>query len=486
VAGQLTGHLGNVQNMFTRLVAGSSLSVDDKHRLFYLNRCRLWLFKGAVKSPITGEAVLSSDIRQLGRKLFHRALSQHRRPHFRDYHPQLDQRSVKLLAAKQATTFPLWAKISTRTPGRTIALPVAAWPALMDTVAATSAALTSTQAEQRLAKQQRSDSKRQAKGLPVIKSRRETRAAELCSLPQTIRLIVRQNDVLDSKAGLQLSLGLVVDHAGKRAQARSAYTPIRGKTVAFDLGVATLLATSEGDLLGRDWRARLERLDGLLQGIARGQQKRSLPVATPRYLALTQQLDGWLKTEIFRLVNAWVARVRPEKIVREAVDFHLYPGLSKRLNRLLSRFGKRYLDLALHRLEATHGIVVETREVAYSSQQCHACGYVDVKNRLSQSQFQCRFCNTRVHADVNAARVVCHRRSVVAPPSTAASRKRLLHAQVVQFMADFPAPRADSYRVQPLVRGRKDDPRLGNPYFSAVLEAALKAERPAPPSVFAA
>ena len=178
---------------------------------------------------------------------------------------------------------------------------------------------------------------------------------------------------------------------------------------------------------------------------------------------------------------------QPDKIVREAIDFHLRPGLSKRLNRLPSRFGKRYLDLALQRLESTHGIVVETRDAAYSSQQCHACGYVDAKNRVSQSRFECRFCNTRVHADVNAARVVCHRRSVASSPSTVASRKRLLHDQVAAFQAAHPlVSRAASSRGQPLMRGHKDDPRRGNPYFSAVLEAALKTEKPTPPSVFAA
>ena len=487
VAGQLTGHLGNVQNTFTRLVAGSSLSAPDKHRLFSLNRCRLWLFKGAVKSPITGEDVLPPDLRQLGRQIFRRALAQHRRPSFRYYHPQLDQRSVKLRASEKAHAFPLWAKVSTRHPGQTIALPVAAWPALMETIASTSEALADTQEEQRLAKQQRSDAKRQAKGLPAVKPRRDARSAKLCSLPQTIRLMVRPNHEGDPKESPQLCLGLVVDHAGQRAQERAAYAPIPGKVVAFDLGMATLLATSEGDLLGRGWQARLERLDSLLQGIARGQQKRGLPVATPRYRALTRQLDGFLKTEIFRIVNAWVARVRPEKIVREAVDFHLQPGLSKRLNRLLSRFGKRYLEQALKRLESTHGIVVESREAAYSSQQCARCGYADAKNRVSQSRFECRFCNTRVHADVNAARVVRDRRSISASPSTAASRRRLLHAQVAAFQAAHPGvSRASSCRGKPLARGRRDDPRVGNPYFSVVLEAALKYGQPTPPSGFAA
>ena len=57
----------------------------------------------------------------------------------------------------------------------------------------------------------------------------------------------------------------------------------------------------------------------------------------------------------------------------------------------------------------------------------------------------------------------------------------LLHAQVAAFQAAHPGvSRASSLRGKPLARGRRDDPRLGNPYFSAVLEAALKAGQPTP------
>ena len=164
--------------------------------------------------------------------------------------------------------------------------------------------------------------------------------------------------------------------------------------------------------------------------------------------------------------------------------FRKNPQLSGRLNRLLSRFGKRYLELALKRLEATHGIVVESRQSAYSSQQCHCCGYIDSKNRKSQSEFQCLFCNKKVHADVNAARVVRDRRSVAASPSSPASRKLCLNEQVRIFMQDFPIPSTSSSGCQSLACGRKDDPRWQNPYFKAVL-AALGGEVAIPPSVFA-
>ena len=496
VAGQLKGHLGNVQNTFVELVAKSSLSSDDKHRLFVLNRCKLWLAPCAVKSPIKGEAHLSQAIQALGRQVFRKALSMHQRPNFRHYHPQLDQRSVKL-SPSQGTGFPWWATVSTLEAGKTLHLPVAVWPELEATIAATSQALAPLAAEAHRAKREKAAAQRAAKGLAPVDKPHSPRADRRCSLPHTVRLILRSSKGCGShgngcgsaskgrgkpaRALSSLSLGLVVDHQALRAQARESYRPIPGKVVAFDLGLATFLATSDGDLLGREWMEKLQRWDQVLLGIARGQQTRGLPIRTSRYRALTQRLDGFLKTEVFRIVNAWVDRVRPEKIVREALDFHRHPQLSKRMNRLLSRFGKRYLEQALQRLEATHGIAVETREAAYSSQQCHRCGYTDEKNRSTQSVFGCRFCGNRCHADVNAARVVRDRRSVAVSPSTRASRRRVLHTQVTAFQAAHPCvPRPVSSRGQPLARGRKDDPRWGNPYFQHVLKNLLDEGKPHP------
>ena len=40
---------------------------------------------------------------------------------------------------------------------------------------------------------------------------------------------------------------------------------------------------------------------------------------------------------------------------------------------------------------------------AYTSQTCHACGYMDKANRKSQSVFECVKCGHRDNADVNAA-----------------------------------------------------------------------------------
>ena len=41
---------------------------------------------------------------------------------------------------------------------------------------------------------------------------------------------------------------------------------------------------------------------------------------------------------------------------------------------------------------------------AYSSQACSNCGYVDKGNRKARGEFECKLCNRKLHADVNASR----------------------------------------------------------------------------------
>ncbi len=45
----------------------------------------------------------------------------------------------------------------------------------------------------------------------------------------------------------------------------------------------------------------------------------------------------------------------------------------------------------------------------FSSQECAKCGYIHPDNRLSQSEFVCKACNSTENADLNAARVIAKR-----------------------------------------------------------------------------
>src|SRR4029453_13611853 len=84
-------------------------------------------------------------------------------------------------------------------------------------------------------------------------------------------------------------------------------------------------------------------------------------------------------------------------------------GLSRRMNRIATRTGRKVLQARLNALTAKHGIAI-AEVPSWTSCECSGCGYHAKTNRKG-SLFGCGFCGLTLHADVNAARVVLSRRS---------------------------------------------------------------------------
>ncbi len=152
---------------------------------------------------------------------------------------------------------------------------------------------------------------------------------------------------------------------------------------------------------------------------------RSKPIG---HTELQARIGDYLANEIGRLLNRLAADDIGELVV-ERLDFR-GGGLSKRMNRLCTRTGRRALKARLARLTERHGIAVTMVPAPYSSQQCSGCGYVHKTNRKSQSRFACGFCGKKLHADVNASRTVASRRSRPLPdgagPRSRENTRRLL------------------------------------------------------------
>ncbi|MFX5832320.1 hypothetical protein ABTE49_18690, partial [Acinetobacter baumannii] len=89
----------------------------------------------------------------------------------------------------------------------------------------------------------------------------------------------------------------------------------------------------------------------------------------PEYREAMGRLRGFLKNEVNRLLNRLVALHAPAVLVVERLDLRS-PELSRRMNRLLSNFGRRYLKEKLARLGELYGIKVVEVNPAYSSQAC--------------------------------------------------------------------------------------------------------------------
>ena len=103
------------------------------------------------------------------------------------------------------------------------------------------------------------------------------------------------------------------------------------------------------------------------------------------------------------MLNRLIQMRRPAHVVIEKLDFTA-PGLSKRLNRILARSGRKVIREKLNNLEGRFGITFAEVNPAYSSQTCSGFGFVAKANRRSQSKFSCRSCGHGINADVNPAR----------------------------------------------------------------------------------
>ncbi|OZB20378.1 MAG: hypothetical protein B7X55_00560 [Rhodobacterales bacterium 34-62-10] len=186
---------------------------------------------------------------------------------------------------------------------------------------------------------------------------------------------------------------------------KGAWRPLR-EELALDFGLSTMFATPDGDLLGRTWFDQLKKHDARINGLARRLQSQEIrPNRSRRYRARVTTFRGFIKAEIGRVLNRLIKMKRPAHIVVEKLDFTA-PGLSRRLNRILARSGRKVIREKLKDFEERYGITHREVNPAYSSQTCSNshCGHVAKANRKSQAQFACASCGHKIHADVNAAR----------------------------------------------------------------------------------
>ncbi|MGG5890649.1 zinc ribbon domain-containing protein [Falsiroseomonas sp. HC035] len=273
-----------------------------------------------------------------------------------------------------------------------------------------------------------------------------------------------------------LTFGVVTDMGEACAKSRADYDG--HGVLALDFGLSTLFATSEGQLLGQGWLKRLRRYDALLTMIATSQQRAGKkPRDSKRYRALVEDVRGFLRTEVARVLNRLVAQGRLKELVLERLDFR-NPDLSRRLNAILRNCGRSVIQSKLADLEQRFGITSTEVNPAYSSQTCNACGYVDARNRRSQSRFQCLWCGHTKHADLNAAPNIGGRRAL--PIGSVFQRKDAFLAEVVRAIGERRVRALRAGRTG--IRGAPADPRQTNPHFGgaplAVVRSSERREAP--------
>ena len=162
-----------------------------------------------------------------------------------------------------------------------------------------------------------------------------------------------------------------------------------------------MFATDKGDLFGRNFFDILKAFDEKITKRMKSLQKRNIrPRSDKKYRKYVNNLRELLKNEINRLINIIIKIYKPKRIIIERLDFRSLE-LSKRMNRMLQNFGKRYIKEKLQRLQQLYGIEIIEINPAYTSQECSSCGYVDKSNRKDTQGFECKVCGNKTNAQVN-------------------------------------------------------------------------------------
>jgi len=407
VYGVLEGYIANLQNQFARIVWRSTLSREDKLILLALNNIKGWLRyeKESITIYDNGEhreVEVKAWHKHLAKKIFKHLLSKNRRPRFEGIALHLDGKVAKLEPRREgkAKAFDYWLKLSTLDKGKPVLIPL----------------------------------------------KKNSYAESLEGEFRNFYQILEENGDIKVK---------VVKELKKRN-----YVPATD-TIAIDLGLNPLIATNNGDLMGRQFLDFLKKMDEkIVKRMAQVQRSGGLPSRDNKYREYVRRLREFLKNEINRVLNRLINLYKPIKIIVEKLDFRS-PELSKRMNRLIQNFGKRYVKEKLERLHQLYGIEIVEVNPAYSSQECSSCGYVDKENRKSTQEFECKCCGNKINAQVNGAKNLLERSSL------REFHPHLPKKQVLKVLIKKHLERLKGCKSAPL------DILKGNPYYREFLENIL-------------
>lgn len=349
VVGVLDSWLSNRKNNFKDMVYASHFDEETRIKLLYINKYNLYF-----KTQVTMKSEpIESEIIFLARKIIKHIFKKHRKPNLKHCNANLDAKVAIISSGSgQATHFDYWVKLSTLDKGKPIYIPL-----------------------------ESNEYFENEKG--------------------SIRNFVQINE-----KNKYISIYLIKESPDfnklTQEEQENRYI-VKTEKLSLDLGLSTLFATNTGNLYGLNFLDKLKHYDRLITTLAKNRQRQKLKTRSKRYSNLINTLRSFLKNEVNRTLNRIILNHAPKEIVIEKLDFR-NPNLSKKLNRIISNFGKSLITEKLESLKEEYGIIITEVNPAYTSQECSKCHYVDKRNRKTHCTFVCLSCHKKIHADINAAR----------------------------------------------------------------------------------
>jgi putative transposase len=210
--------------------------------------------------------------------------------------------------------------------------------------------------------------------------------------------------------GKYISFNLMIDRDGIEEPLSNKYEP-KIDSIGIDFGTKNLFAVSTGHIFGLNFGKQLAKMDKRINVLQKRLQKQNIkPNSSKRYRRLIFKCREFIENEINRNFNKIIKDSAPKEIVLERLDFR-HSKLSKSMNRILRKCGRSVVKSKLQMLQKDFNIKVVEVNPAYTSQCCNKCGFVHKTNRKNRDKFQCKNCNHKQNADINASRNIQSRSS---------------------------------------------------------------------------
>jgi IS605 OrfB family transposase len=197
-------------------------------------------------------------------------------------------------------------------------------------------------------------------------------------------------------------------HATIEAPEASQADPVNG-FVGVDMGIVNIATTSDGNRIAgtrlNRYRKRQLRLRARLQAKKTSSARRLLKNRRRKECRFAADINH----QISKRIVAEAQRTGRGIAVERLGGIRARVRLRKSQRATLHSWAFAQLGGFLGYKAQAAGVAFVEVDPAYTSQTCNVCGWVDKRNRLSQSEFECGRCGFVGHADHNAAIVVAAR-----------------------------------------------------------------------------
>ncbi len=174
------------------------------------------------------------------------------------------------------------------------------------------------------------------------------------------------------------------------------------KTIGVDLGINRLAVTSHPRFFGGK---RIKETNNRLFRLRRSLQAKGTKSAKRHLKKLSGRLERFRKDANHVVSKQIVSACQPGDtlVMENLTDIRERTRGRRKQRRAMSNWSFSQLQGFIAYKAAYRGINVEFVDARYSSQACSRCGFIDKRNRVSQSEFSCKHCGHQQNADLNAA-----------------------------------------------------------------------------------